>query len=139
VVALLMEGLTLDASYGYLNMDFDDNSRSQGSPKNTGTAGIQYEMPLDFGLLTSRLDMTYTDESYFSATDRSVKADDRTLLNARLTLSEVPLANGEMKFALWGRNLTDEEYIIHGANFGFYNGYTWGQPLSYGIDAVYEF
>jgi iron complex outermembrane receptor protein len=139
VVALLMEGLTLDASYGYLNMDFDDSSRSQGSPKNTGTAGIQYEMPLDFGLLTSRLDMTYTDESYFSATDRSVKADDRTLLNARLTLSEVPLANGEMKFALWGRNLTDEEYIIHGANFGFYNGYTWGQPLSYGIDAVYEF
>ena len=139
IIAMPIDGLYLDASYGYLDLDFDDENREQGSPENTGTIGGQYEMNLDFGLLTTRLDMTYTDESFFSATDRSVRADDRTLLNARVTLSEVDMLQGEVKVALWGRNLTDEEYILHGANFGFYNAYTWGDPLSYGLDLTYEF
>ncbi len=139
IVALLTEGLTMDASYGYLNMDFDDRARSQGSPKNTGTVGIQYELGMNFGLLTTRVDATYTDESYFSSTNRSVSADDRTLLNGRITLSEVELPTGQLQFALWGRNLTDEEYKIHGAGFAGYNAYTWGNPRSYGFDAIYEF
>lgn len=139
VIAMPIEGLYLNASYGYLDLDFDDPAREQGSPENTGTIGGQYEMNLDFGLLTTRLDMTYTDESFFSSTDRSVQADDRTLLNARVTLSELDVAQGEVRVALWGRNLTDEEYKLHGANVGFFNAYTWGDPVSYGLDLTYEF
>ena len=139
VVALLMDGLRLDAAYGYLNLDFDDDTRSQSSPENTGTMGIQYEWNMDMGMLITRVDATYTDESYFSSTNRDVNAKDRTLLNARITLSEVELSKGQLQFALWGRNLTDEEYKVHGAGFAGYNAYTWGNPRSYGFDAVYEF
>jgi len=139
VVALLMDGLRLDAAYGYLNLDFDDDTRSQTSPENTGTMGIQYEWNIDMGMLITRVDATYTDESYFSSTNRDVNAKDRTLLNARITLTEVELSKGQLQFALWGRNLTDEEYKVHGAGFAGYNAYTWGNPRSYGFDAVYEF
>lgn len=66
-------------------------------------------------------------------------ADDRTLLNGRITLSEIELPKGELQFALWGRKLTDEEYKVHGAAFAGYDAYTWGNPHSYGVDAVYEF
>ena len=133
-----MDGLRLDAAYGHLNLDFDDDTRSQSSPENTGTMGMQYEWNMDMGMLITRVDATYTDESYFSSTNRDVNAKDRTLLNARITLTEVELSKGQLQFALWGRNLTDEEYKVHGAGFAGYNAYTWGDPLSYGLDLTYE-
>jgi iron complex outermembrane receptor protein len=139
LTALLAEGLTVDATYGYNNMDYDTAGYKQTAPKNTGALGIQYDWGMELGLLTTRLDVTYTDKSYFSAKNRTVSAEDRTLLNGRITLSEIELPQGELKFALWGRNLTDEEYKIHGAGFAGYDAYTWGDPRSYGVDAVYEF
>ena len=78
-------------------------------------------------------------ETRFSISDPRVKSDPRTLLNARLTLAEVESLGGAFRFALWGKNLADEEYIMHGANFGAYTGYTWGQPRTYGVDVAYEF
>ena len=148
VIALPMAGLMISGSYGYIHSNVNDyvdpvtqdvSSRFVTTPHNTGTLGVQYDFDIGFGLLTTYVDATYTDKSGFSSSDKTVKADERTLFNARVGLSEVDVANGEVRVALWGRNLSDEEYIVHGANFGTHTAYTWGQPRSYGVDVSYEF
>ena len=139
VVALLSENVMLNASYGYLDEDFDEPGRIQSSPHNTASLGGQYDYYLDFGLLTARLDASYTDEYYLNTTNRNAYTDARTLLNARLALSELEVARGNLSVALWGRNLTDEEYRVHGTDFGDYIAYSWGDPRTYGVDVSWQY
>jgi iron complex outermembrane receptor protein len=148
LIAMLTDNLLINANYGYNDTeanDFTDPStgdvkaRYVTAPHNTGAVGIQHDLPLDFGLLTSRLDVTYTDRQGYSASDKRVEGDERTLVNARVGLSEVVVPGGDITVALWGRNLTDEEYIQHGANYGSFVGFAWGEPRSYGVDVTYNF
>ncbi|NIB39818.1 TonB-dependent receptor [Pseudomaricurvus alkylphenolicus] len=139
-VAVLAEGLMLNVSAGYLDVDFDDATKTQSSPRDTATLGLEYSFaPLSFGQLVMRLDATYTGSSRTSFNDPDTAIDSRTLLNARIGLEELELGKGSLRVAAWARNLTDEEYRFHGANFSFYRGYTWGDPRSVGVDVIYEF
>lgn len=135
IIAVPIDELTINFSYGYIG----DNRSNPVSARNTASLGIQYDYPIALGLVTARFDTTYSDAVYFSNSDPSVKSDERTLMNARLSLSEVAIADGNLRVSLWGRNLADEEYIVHGANLGFFTGYSWGAPRSSGIDVAYEF
>ena len=139
VVALLSENVMINASYGYLDEDFDEPGRIQVSPKNTASLGGQYDYYLDFGLLTARLDASYSDEYYLNPDNRNAYTDARTLLNARLSLSELEVARGNLSVALWGTNLTDEEYRVHGTDFGDYIAYSWGDPRTYGVDVSWQY
>lgn len=73
--------------------------------------------------------------------NESIPGAARSLLDARLTLADVSVGAAKASFALWGRNLTDEEYRIHGIDFGSlgYAGNVWGEPRSYGIDLIFSF
>lgn len=147
LIALLGAGFTLNAAYGYLDVDFEnkdlepgEEDREQTSPKYTGNIGVQYDYTgMEWGVLTARLDLTASDEVGFSSSQPEVKSDKYELLNGRIGLSEIAAANGTLRVAMWGRNLTDEEYIVHGANVGFYTGYTWGTPRTYGLDLTWEY
>jgi iron complex outermembrane recepter protein len=68
-------------------------------------------------------------------------ADSRTVANARLTLDELSVGNGEMRLSAWVKNLTDEEYREWGIDFGTlgYAGNTWNQPRTFGFDVIYQF
>ncbi len=138
MVALLAEHWTVFANYGYSDTDYSEPGK-YSTPFKTGSAAVQWELPVNYGLWTARLDATYMGETRFSISDPRVRSESRTLWNARVGLAEVPGLGGEFRFALWGRNLADEEYIEHGANYGSFTGYTWGQPRTYGIDLTYEF
>ncbi|QFU77312.1 TonB-dependent receptor [Halioglobus maricola] len=138
VTALLGEHWMVTANAGYSDSDYDDSSRETEAFK-TGAAGVQYDTDTNLGHVTARFDATYMGKVGFSASDPRVHSDARTLFNARLTLSEVEALDGQFRFALWGKNLADEEYIEHGANYGSFTGYTWGTPRTYGLDVAYEF
>ena len=69
--------------------------------------------------------------------------DSRSLLNARLALTEIPVGDaGSLEVALWGQNLTDERYIaggqfttdVLGTEAGIYNA-----PRMYGVDLGAKF
>lgn len=140
VVFKVTPQLMLNASYGYLDVDYDESAKEQVAAQDTGTLGIRYDFPaFSFGQLSARLDATYTGAMGFSLSDLDTKAGSRKLLNGRISLEEIELGQGKLRMALWGKNLTDEEYIVHGANFSFYRAYTWGAPRSAGIDLTYEF
>jgi iron complex outermembrane receptor protein len=160
LVALLTEGLTLDLTYGYLDADFDeylerDPATDQEvdisnvttvprAPEHSGNLGLQYDFqPFSWGQLSARVDVSYTDEFTFHPfNNRYDTADDRTLVNARVSLNEIGLGGaGRLRISAWGKNLTDEEYREWGIDFaglGF-AGDTYGRPRTYGIDLVYEY
>lgn len=143
--ALLPANFRLDGAYGYHKTDLDDpNNNGRADGKHSGSMSLVYSLPLDWAHLDARFDTTYTDAEQFSESLYG-NAKARTLMNARLGLSEISLGNaGSMRVAVWGRNLQDEEYKVYGADLGVgqglgYAGSSFGTPRSYGIDFVYEY
>ena len=160
MVAVLAEGLILDLTYGYLDAEFDEYlSRDPATdqeidisnvttvaraPEHTLNIGLQYDFsPFSFGSMSARVDGNYLDEFTFHPyNNRYDSADDRWLLNARLSLNDVALGDrGSLRISAWGKNLADEEYVEWGIDFGSlgFAGTVFGQPRTYGIDVVYNF
>ena len=82
--------------------------------------------------------LTYTDE-FFNDIFNSVASEheDVTLLNASITYYN---QDETVRVALYGRNLTDEEYQSAGlgvANLWSFSIY--GKPLTYGIEVYLDF
>lgn len=161
--ALLTDRLTLSGSFGYLDRDFKEfwirdpqtdqlediaNSARDSHSKTTASAALQYDLPrLPLGQLSARLEYNYRAKYYSFVTtvgtpfNESIINDGRGLLDARLTLSEVGLGGANLSFALWGKNLIDEEYRAFGIDFGAlgFAGNVYGEPRSYGIDLNIRF
>lgn len=62
------------------------------------------------------------------------------MLDARITLSELEVIGKKASIAVWGKNLTDEAYRVHGIDFGGlgYAGNVYGEPRSFGVDLNFE-
>lgn len=91
--------------------------------------------------LYGRLEVEGKDEFYFSDS-HDQKSDKYTLLHARIGWE----ING-FDIALWGRNLTDQDYQVRGFYFGndprtFYEDtayYQFGEPRTVGVQMRYSF
>ncbi len=71
----------------------------------------------------------------------AIYIDERTLVNARLGLEDIAVGQGTLRFALWGKNLLDDDYASFGVNFATLGPITeqYGEPRTYGLDITYEF
>jgi iron complex outermembrane receptor protein len=170
LTAMPVPGLRFNLSYGYLDAEYDkyeffdptgqfcgsagatcdvaDHAHFPTAPQHTAAVGAQYSVDaFDFGTLTARVDLTYNSGyqqgSIDSAADKWVEADAHTLLSARVSLADIPLFNdASAEVALWGRNLTDEEYVSYGIGsfdaLGFAGG-VFNQPRTYGVDFEVRF
>ena len=123
------------------------------APKTTFAMGFDWEaFEGDWGALTLTGDMNHT-SSYFTfpfstrpgdpQTAFNSEADARTLFDARLAWSEIPVAGQNVELAIWAKNLTNEEYkanfIDFGPGFGgLTNGY-FGDPRTYGVTLGVDF
>ena len=118
------------------------NNRDQAkSPNYQYNAGARLMLT---DRLSARLEVEGQDDSYFGYYHDG-QIDSYDLFNASL------LWRGEqLNLTLWGRNLSDEDYAVHGLYFGndprddygaFANEtyYQWGEPRTYGIDVNYAF
>ena len=72
-------------------------------------------------------------------TDGSPVTKGPLLINARAELAEIPVGNGSLRFAAWGKNLDDEEYWNTALNLGVLTVNQWADPRSYGLEVGYEF
>ena len=159
--ALLATGLTVSASVGYVDRDYleffirdpandqlvdvANSARFIHSPATTINASVQYDFPrFDVGQLSLALDYNYRGKIYMTPTligtplRDAIAGDPRSLFGARFTLSQVNVAGSEATIALWGRNLTNRKYRIHGIDFGSlgYAGNVYGEPRSIGVDVT---
>lgn len=151
--------ITVTANYAYLDPEYDefidagvdvaDDRAFPHAPEHTlsliGDVNIA-DGPR--GRLDASADLQYVSEyfTYPYTLDRTQpqnafgsQADARGVLNARLAWSEIPVGQSDTKLevSVWGRNITDEEYLANfidfGAGFGgLTNGY-FGDPRTYGV------
>ncbi len=99
------------------------------------------------GQLSARLEYNYRGGVIFHPTHAGTPltgeiADGaRNIPDVRITLSELKVGGGEASVSLWSRNLTDEEYRVHGVDFGAlgFAGNVYGEPRSVGVDFMVAF
>jgi iron complex outermembrane receptor protein len=137
---LLLDGLTLTFAYTHLDDDMplavnpetptaarEEIYRPQ-APRHAWSVSLDYEfLPFSFGTLDAHIDVS--DTSSYCLTVRGCEDDiistgpitgvqggkDNRVVNARLTLSDIPMGGvGNLKAALWGKNLTDAESRLFG-------------------------
>jgi len=95
-------------------------------------------------VLNFHLDLTSTSQ-YAYAPKNFAFQDSYMILNGRITLSEIRLGGGDnnvLQLALWGRNLTDEEYRVYAFPVGdppLTIPAAYGEPRTYGVELQYRY
>ncbi|MBK7250225.1 MAG: TonB-dependent receptor [Gammaproteobacteria bacterium] len=165
VVAVLAEGLTVDAAFGYTDPKYDrylfrdpvtdqitdvaKQARFSAVAKQNLHLGAEYVFrPFSVGQVSARLDWSEQGERYFYPLDRinifneQVKDPGSENLRARIALSQIPVGHdGTLEVALWGDNLTDHDNVGYGIDFGGlgFGGLYFTEPRRYGIDLKVKF
>jgi len=120
LTAYPLEGLAIDASYGYLDFKYTRFSEDalasrmdywmamRYMPKNKASIGIQYEIPFSSGSLIPRLDASYSSDFFTNANNSaSSRVKGSTLSNARVTWRP---HNADWETAVGVTNLFDRYY-----------------------------
>ncbi|GAC14509.1 TonB-dependent receptor [Aliiglaciecola lipolytica] len=132
--------LLITGNYGYRDTEY---SLDEFTDVDVYSATLGFDWALaefDFGSLNLNVNYVMNDDNQFNNNDPTLVGEAYDLLNARLTLSDIEIGErSSLKVAIWGRNITDEEYVIHGANFGFFDAQVYGAPASYGIDVSFNY
>jgi iron complex outermembrane receptor protein len=172
VMVAPVDDLLVGISYSYIHGDFDefpdlcgtnepvtclkgtDFAKRGGSPDNQVNLYADYIFArTSVGEITGYLNLNWQDEWYASAAYPAIvggdpvaqynqELDSRTVLDGRISLESVEVGGGMMRFTLWGKNLTDEDYPTYGVNFGNDLGLieqNYGDPRTYGIEVAYEY
>lgn len=163
ILASPLPGITINATGGYVDrkfksfvirdvatnqlIDVADEARFHYSASTTANAGAQYETELGFGQFLARLDWTYRSRIYFHPLDRlnpfnTVLSDGAVgRFDARVAVSDIAMGGARATIALWGKNITDKDYLYSGIDFGSlgFAGAVFAQPRTYGIDVRLDF
>lgn len=151
LTALLFSGFTASFDYQYLSWNFPNQLNPLSgnferfvlpqAPKNSASLNLDYELPsFSFGTLGFHADANYTSDYYYTPQNYD-KGGSRTLINGRISLSDIPvgLDGGSLQVALWGKNLTDREWVTYSIQSAYSLSKAYGMPRSYGIDVTFRY
>jgi iron complex outermembrane receptor protein len=111
------------------------------APKNAGSAAIDYRLPLGSSTLKFHVDGNWSD-GYYTSEIEQTETDPSLVVNARIALADLPLnsTGTTVEFALWSRNLLDEEHLFYKSNSATLGTYgIFNDPRTYGIEARVPF
>jgi iron complex outermembrane recepter protein len=144
---VVTENFMLNGTANWFEYDFDDNADyAFSTPDKEFTARANYLIPLSMGTVVMDVNYSYRGEflpnSSASKQDlekaKGFKVEDVSLVGARAAFE---MDNG-FTFAVWGKNLTDEEYTLSGLVLSLPANLIAGgvaAPRSYGADLTYRF
>ncbi|HLS82775.1 MAG TPA: TonB-dependent receptor [Steroidobacter sp.] len=146
--AVLAHGLSASLFYSWLEAEYQsyiDNNvelaaerRMQNTPKHQIGVGLEYAFPsLPIGDFVLNVDYRKQDDYYAGPKTETFSPGYHTW-NARLELADIPVPQGSLKAAVWGKNLSDEIYRLSTTNLGVISA-QFGPPRSVGVDVIYEF
>ena len=152
ITAAPADGLVVGFSYTYLDSHLPPlaNPLSGGeleqftitqTPRHAGAAFIDYTLPrLGIGELRLHVDASSTSQFAFVAIGKD-RQDGYTLLNGNITLSDIHLGNleGSFQTTVWGKNLTNEEYLVSAFPTATAMLQAFGDPRTFGVDVVYKY
>jgi len=140
----ITKNFAISANLGYVDFEFDDSSlvRTQTPDYAYSISGIYNS---SIANLPVRAIVSYQESDDVTlSSDSAIPADLRTLegyslLNARISLQ----LTDNLEFALWGRNLAEEEYfefsVANTNAFAIFSAGLPGAPRTYGADLSYKF
>ncbi|CAH0991789.1 hypothetical protein SIN8267_01904 [Sinobacterium norvegicum] len=146
---LLSEGLTANVGYTYLDANIEemiidgvdqaDINEMANAPEHAGNLALDYMFPaMQYGQVAVNVSYAYQGETYSSNIPGSLN-DDYGLLSARVSLLDIPVSQGTVRAAVWGKNLADEEYTTLMTPRGGQNLAMFGEPRTFGVDVTYEY
>jgi len=147
---LATERLTLYASVGYLDAEYDEASvvlTGVGldtplvkAPEWSATAAAQYIHPLSVGDLLLRVDYSYVDGNFPNArATPQLRQESHSLVNTRVAWTS---PGEEWTVAFYGRNVFDEKYVANGFDVSEFVAYFLGipsEPRELGVQIVKRF
>lgn len=152
-VLMLSDQLAVEASVGWIDASYDEyeavttatGKSADGLnflmvPETTSNVAVTYDMPLgDLGALTWRMSYSFVNSTW--ANDLNTLAIDQyELYDASVVFTN---NDGNLKVAMFGRNLKDEVYFDFGADFSTsvlaVKEYFLSPPSTYGVELTYEF
>lgn len=107
-----------------------------GAPELSYNLRASYDTTTSIGDIAASMVVSYEDESGRDYVDDRIKVDERTLVDARVAWTST---EGGLEVALWGKNLTEEDYISHMYVIGPGGIGIWGAPRTYGVTATVNF
>jgi iron complex outermembrane receptor protein len=110
-------------------------TRLPHTPKFSFNISPQYILHTNWGNLTTNVTYSYT-SSYLWEPGVTVTQPAYGLLSARVTLAT---PNPHFAFALWGKNLTQQQYAVWGVGQSYGNYISPGFKRTYGAEVDYHF
>jgi iron complex outermembrane receptor protein len=145
----ITENFLVGLGYTYLDYELNDTIFPDGTdhtdttelvwaPEHALALTADYTVPMDCGELRFHMDYSWQDDQFALANTEfgEVIVGDYGLLNGRISMAEVEMAGGTWQFAVWGKNLSDEDshnYLI-GATAN-----TFLQPRTYGGEVRFRY
>jgi len=145
-----VDGLTLQLGISALGSNVEDivlpdtvtevEHDMPQAPDLSGNALARYEFALGGGLASVQADVQYTDDFCFTVLCAPVEEEKGyTVLNARVGYGA---EDGRWEVALFGANLTEEEYRVYAFDSSLFAGVVagvYGKPRTYGVSLMYRF
>lgn len=147
----MTEDFTLSGNIAYINGETDDlvspnpqvgvvtRESIQGTPELSYSVAANYDRTLSNGMgVFGTINYSYKDEV---ETTPFAYLTEQKLLSGRIGLSKELDSGNEISLALWGQNLTDDEYTIDTLPFGPLSSVVnvFGTPRTYGMTAAMKF
>ena len=141
----ITDALRLDGFVAYLDSEGNDliinggdysGQQLLGAPELSYNIRASYDQSFAFGGISASVTLSHEDESRRDYVDDRIKVDERDLVDARLAWTST---SGAIEVALWGKNLTEEDYIAHMYVIGPGGIGVWGAPRTYGVTGTINF
>ena len=141
----LTDSFKIDGFVAYLDSEGQDliinggdysGKELVGAPELSYNLRASYDKSLAFGDISASVTLSHEDESRRDYVDDRIKVDERDLVDARIAWAN---STGSIEVALWGKNLTDEDYISHMYVIGPGGVGVWGAPRTYGVTGTFNF
>ncbi len=144
-----VDGLKMGVDYSYLDANREgevidpftqlplEGTSLPHTPRHKYNANIGYTfIPSKYGTFAAETNYSWHDEQTSNGGPGTADRprDDFGLLDARLSLYQIPTNFGELSVALWGKNLENKEYQL----FSLAGAHVYGEPRSYGIDFIFK-
>jgi len=147
-----VDSLMLNFGYGYLDARYKEFVLPTGvdvastykipfAPKNNYLVGGTHTLPLGFADLETSLNYSWRGAQWSTITpDPLPKRKAYGVLDGRIALKNIMIGDKEeLEFALWGKNLTDEEYWVSSINLTIVAVRQWAEPRSFGGEVKLKF
>ena len=146
-----VDDLILNFGYGYLDARYDEFVLPTGvdvtdtykiplAPKHNYLIGGVYTIDLGFAGLETSLNYSWRSKQWGTITPDTLSTRKAYgLLDGRIALTDIALGGTTLEVAVWGKNITDEEYWVSGINLSTHVVRQWGDPQSFGVEAKLRF